>query len=321
VAIASGGPAGTNSDTDGSPIRVEHLTSPQTGFEAFTFPRYRSMLTQDSEDQRQRLAVGAWLDGAPVGLAFLSRPFGENERELLSIMVSNGARRRGIGNALLAFTEELARDTGTRRLRAFHSTRLLALPAYEAFMRQAGWSPPEEHHHRLAGKARWALQASSEWAPFLNRLRGQGFSTSLWSDLTPSDREDIAALVAGQVTDADPLFDPLLHEERRGALPALSLLLRQKGRVVGWLLGANGPLPGVFHYSNGYVAPSLQRAGWLIAGLVEVCRVQAESHGPDTMSVFETPSRNRGMRRFMARQVERYEGWTDTRLRCDKALG
>jgi GNAT superfamily N-acetyltransferase len=166
VAIVSGGPAETTSDTDGTAIRVERLTSPQTGFDAFTFPRYRSMLAQDTEDQRQRLAVGAWLDGAPVGLAFLSRRFGENERELLSIMVSNGARRRGIGNALLGFAESLARDTGTRRLRAFHSTRLLALQAYEAFMRQAGWSAPADHHHRLAGKARWALQASSDWAPF-----------------------------------------------------------------------------------------------------------------------------------------------------------
>jgi GNAT superfamily N-acetyltransferase len=301
-------------------LRIERLVSPAAGFEPFTFPRYRPLLAHESEEQRERLAVGAWLNGAPVGLAFLSRPFGENERELLSIMVSNGARRLGIGRSLLTFAESLARDSGTRRLRAFHSTRLLAVSAYEGLMRQGGWSTPHEHHYRLAGKARWALQAASDWDRFLKRLLRQGFSTSTWSDMTASDRDEIAALLSREIPEEDRAFNPLLQEERRDALPALSLLLRREGRVVGWLLCSAGPLPGVFHYSQGYVLPSFQNAGWLIAGLLQVCRAQAEAHGPDTLSVFETSSRNRGMRRFMERQAERYEGWTDARLRCEKTL-
>jgi GNAT superfamily N-acetyltransferase len=301
------------------------LTLPAQGFETFTFPRYRSMvLTEDAEGPSERLAVGASLGGRPVGLALLSRPFGEGERRLLSIMVSHSVRRAGIGSRLLAHAEDLARDNGARKLSAEHSTRLASRVAYEALMRKASWSAPSGRQFRLAGKAVWAVEAERDWAAFLARLRERGFSTSPWTALTPADREEIAVLVANELSGSDQAFNPLPRENRLDALPELSFLLRRDGRVVGWLLASRGALPGTVHYGHGYVLPSLQRSGWLIAGVQGVCARQIELFGPDTLAIFETDSRNDGMRRFMERQLDRYRdraaGWMDARLECEKSL-
>lgn len=301
------------------------LTLPAPGFETFTFPRYRSMvLAEDSPGPSERLAVGASIDGRPVGLALLSRPFGESERRLLSIMVSHTARRAGIGSRLLAHAEDLARRHGVQKLSAEHSTRLPSRVAYEALMRKASWSTPSDRHYRLAGKVRWAKEAARDWAPFLARLRERGFDASPWTGLTPTDREEIAALVAAELPESDRIFNPLPRENRLDALPELSLVLRREGRVVGWLLGSRGALPGMVHYGHGYVLPDLQKRGWLIAGVQEVCARQVELLGPDTVAIFETSPRNDGMRRFMERQLDRYkdraEGWMDARLECEKYL-
>lgn len=301
------------------------LSLPAPGFETFTFPRYRSMvLGEDSRGDSGQLAVGASLDGRPVGLALLSRPFGEGERRLLSIMVSHSARRVGIGFRLLAHAENLARQHGTLKLSAEHSTRLASRVAYEALMRKASWSAPTDREYRLAGKALWAKEAARDWASFLARLRARGFEAVPWTALTPADREDIAGLVAHELPEADRIFNPLPRESRLDALPELSLLLRREGRVAGWLLGSRGALPGIVHYGHGYVLPDLQKRGWLIAGVQEVCARQVELFGPDTVAIFETSPRNDGMRRFMERQLdrykERYQGWMDARRECEKRL-
>jgi GNAT superfamily N-acetyltransferase len=301
------------------------LTLPAPGFETFTFPRFRSLvLAEDPEPASPRLAFGTSLDGQPAGLVLLSRIYGEGECRLLSIMVSHAARRAGIGSRLLAFAEEMARQQGVRKLRAEHSTRLLSRAAYEALVRKAGWTAPSEREYRLSGKAAWAIEAARDWAPFLGRLRERGFSTTTWAEASADDRANVAALLATEVPEADRSFDPLVREGRRDALPELSLLLRRQERVVGWLLGSRGALPGVVHYAAGYVLPGFQKGGWLIAGVREVCERQVAVLGPETVAVFETSPKNAGMRRLMegllARYQDRYEGWMDARLECEKSL-
>lgn len=311
-------PSESESSAPAGRLRVAPLDMPAREFESFTFPRYRPLVLGD-RPMAGAIAVGAWLADRPVGLVLIA-PLVKNERELLSIMVSGSSRRRGVGRRLLREAERLCLEQRTLRLRASHSTRLVALEAYEGLLRDASWSAPVADRYRLAGQARWALKAARDWSPFLSRLRRQGFTTSAWDEITPSDREEIESLVSHQIPEEDRVFNPLTRESRPGALPALSLLLRRERRIIGWLLGEEGALPDVVRYSHGYVTPENRSGGWLIAGLREVCQRQAELRGEQTISIFETQPHNEPMRRFMERQLDRYEGWMDARLSCGKLL-
>ncbi|MGV3569676.1 MAG: GNAT family N-acetyltransferase [Ramlibacter sp.] len=275
--------------------------------------------------QRQ-LAVGAWLHEQPVGLAWLSAPLGADDaagaapRELLSVMVAPLLRRMGIARRLLERAQELAATQGCPSLQAFHSSRLPARAGYEALLRACGWSAPVPCESRLAGKAGWALAARDDWAPLLARWRAAGFSACDWGAVDAAARADIARVVATELPAADRLYDPLRPDLQATAIPALSLLLRRHGRPVGWLLGSPGLLPATVYYAQGYVLPALQRQGWLLAGMREVCERQAALLGPDSLATFVTAQANANMQRVMQRQLGRYAQWMDERYLSLKPL-
>jgi GNAT superfamily N-acetyltransferase len=304
------------------PIRVCELGLPATGFDAFTYPRYRELLSGGAQPEaaRERLAVAAWAGEVPAGLAFLSRESPEHDRQLLSIMVSPALRRRGLGERLLLAVQDLAAGRGTSRLVARFSSRMAAARAFEALLAKAGWSAPEAFEYRLAGRASWALEALRDWAPFLDRLRKTGFSAADWRTLTGRERTEISAVMDRHMTGAERAFDPFRDEAKLALIPEICVLLRRDAEIVGWIQGKRGGLPDTFHYSSGYVIPPLRRAGWLIGGAREVCQRQAERFGGDTVAVFEAAADNLAMRRFMDRQLKRYSTWTDTRYRSEKRL-
>lgn len=306
----------------GADVRISEIPLPAEGLGNFTYPRYRELLVDQGapENSRERIAVVASWKERRVGLALFSRPFREQERRLLSLMVDPMWRRQGVGQRLLTAGEQVASDRGTKRLNAVHSSELPARAAFEALLRSAGWGAPAEFEYRLAGKAEWALRARTDWAPFLLRLHAGGFSATDWNGLTGPDRDQVAALVQTAVPQGDRAFDPFEGEKNLNLVPELSLVLRRGGEIVGWILGSRGALVDSIYYSHGYVLPPVRRAGWLPGGVREVCERQAGRLGPDTVSVFETSANNRGMRRFMERQLKPYSLWTDSRYLSEKEL-
>jgi len=351
-------------------LRVGVIQGAACGFDGFTYPRYRAMLlgAELAQFMHERIAVGAWLDDRPVGLAFFSRPYsplpqavdGEaaapfavrecvgdaddarsialhcepdasasspsaevantDRRQLLSIMVEPLLRRCGIAGRLISHAEQLALASGTRRLNAIHSSRLSARLAFEALLARSGWSAPAEFQFRLAGRARGALQAQADWAPFLARLAARGFTSTSWVNLGDADRAAQRQLVAQVLPEADRRFDPFHPRNRLAPVPELSVMLRRHGRIVGWIQGSQGTLPDSFHYSYGYALPEVQRLGWLAAGVRDVCHRQAELHGENSLCVMETDHDNAAMRRFMARQLVPYSEWADSRYLSEKQL-
>ena len=326
-----------------SHIRIAPVGSDAEPFSALTFPRYRPILlgTEQPEFMHERIAVGAWLNDKPVGLAFYGKPWAceqsedaadaptadggdgkpaQDQRQLLSVMVVGAARRQGLGARLLAYGEALARTSGTIRLTAMHSSRLLAQPAFAALLKSCGWAAPKAFEFRLASRASWALKARTDWASFMARLDARGYSATDWRGLNDTDRSEIKRLVEHVIPESDREFDPFGPKNMIEAVPELSLLLRKHGQIVGWILGSRGALPATFHYSCGYVLPEVQRLGWLVAGVRDVCQRQAELHGGHTLSVFETSHANAGMRRFMERHLEPSSEWTDARYLSEKLL-
>ena len=303
-------------------LGVAVLPLPASGFDEFTYPRYAPLLSASpsAADSEERIAVAAWNEGRPAGLAFLSRSSAENARRLLSIMVSPDLRGKNVGSRLLALAEECARVRGTMKLLAIHTSDLPARAAYESLMRKAGWSAPVPFEFRAAGKAGWSLLALNDWAPFLERLHRRGFAATGWDALTEADREEIADIVKNAVPEDDRDFDPFQGEQRLPIIPELSIVLRRHGEIVGWILGSKGAVPNSVYYSHGYVLPPFQRAGWLACGVREISQRQAESLGSESLCVFETAATNTGMRRFMEQHLKPYSLWTHWRYSCEKRL-
>lgn len=326
-------------------LRIARLEGPAQGFERFTYPRYQPLLLgeKNAEFMLERLAVGAWLGSQPVGLVFLSRPWAptaevaesdsaettadaapdappRTQRQLLSVMVHPLARRTGLASRLLTAAQTLAAAGGTQKLTALHSSRLPALTAFEALLKKNGWNNPQEIEFRLAGRAGWALRARDDWGAFLQRLDSRGFSAADWQTLSDSDRAEVRHLVEQVMPEADRKFNPFHPQRQIEPVPELSVLLRKRGAIVGWIVGSRGQLPDSFHYSYGYVLPEVQRMGWLVAGVRDVCERQACLYGEQTLSVLETAHGNAAMRRFMERQLKPYSEWTDARYLSEKPL-
>ena len=70
------------------------------------------------------------------------------------------------------------------------------------------------------------------------------------------------------------------------------------------MLGAKGAVEDTYHYTHGYALPQYQRRGYLIMGMMEVCRLQAELFGAETLSVYET--NNAAMQRLMHQRIKPY---------------
>lgn len=268
---------------------------------ALTFPRYAPLLSADMLAAPWCRAFAAWADGAPVGLALLGRDEDGSWR-LLSLVVASAWRRRGVGRALLAAVTAWARDHGVAELTAVHGDTMRGAAAWRALLAAGGWSPPEPYLLSLTGRAPWAAEARAEWAPLFTRLAAQGYGVTPWHDRNAADDAEIDRLSRG--------IGRLAPSHAGEVLPEVSLVVRRHGRPVGWVLGGQGARPGEIYYPSGWVTAPLQRAGWLVAALVDACLAQQRAFGDDGLCSFQTAGDNRAMRDFMLRRLDR---WTVAR--------
>lgn len=221
------------------------------------------------------------------------------------------------GARLVQEAEALAAHEGTRTLSAIHSSRAPARVAFEALLARCGWSTPREFEARICGRAGWAHRARGPWRPFLARWERGGYGSSTWERMTEEDRREVERLAREQTADHRSPLELAPGVER---VDELSLLLRQRERIVGWLVGARGAAPDSIHYSHGWVVPALQRLGWLIAGMHDVCERQAARMGERSLTLYETDATNREMRRFVEKHLAPFTEWVDVRYRSEKSL-
>lgn len=300
-------------------VTIAQVSCPAPEFKGLTYPRFRPLLTDvDPENKNaERLVVGAVCDGEPVGLVLFSLPYGDAVRRLLSVFVARQFRRQGVGAKMIALGEQVAFEVGTKKLVAFHSNQTKNYVWYEGLMQKVGWSSPSLFEYRLVGKAKWVYDAERDWEKFLVRLKRGGFVTMGWADLTEADKEQIAYLMAHEVPDTDQDYDPLKHN-LPAFLPEISTVLWCGDAIAGWVLGSKSAVDDTYSYTHGYALPKYQKRGYLIAGMMDVCRRQAEAFGPETLSTYET--RNAAMHRVMHRHIKPYSEWTDERFVCEKIL-
>lgn len=273
---------------------IRPAAGPDERLAEMTYPRYRHLFKPDKPWPEEMTCLAAWDEDAPVGL-LLATP-SETHLWILSVFVAPHRRRQGIGLALLTHSEQEARRQNRIGMRAQHVNRMVCAAQWEALLIKAGWPAPKAEMVRITGRAAWAERDPGEWTALFARLHREGYSTQAFDDCTDADKAEIAAVGA----DAP---ERLRFDMALTPTPELSLVIRQQDRIVGWILGRDALEPNHVHYPVGYVVPRLQRSGWLIAALVDICRRQSLLRGPDSIACYETTADNVGMRGFMERRL------------------
>jgi GNAT superfamily N-acetyltransferase len=263
-----------------------------------TFPSFLHLLARSGDPGV--VAVGAFLDSRPVGLALAVQAERPGPAQVASLFVGKPYRGQGLGKALLtAAQQELARR-GSTQVRLEYSTAMPARPALEGLLRRLGWTEPETWMLVCRADER-ARQAPFFQAPLFTRI-AQGLAGAEvfpWEDLRPAEKE---ALLAEQQTE-HPWFPAYLNpfQEEPTLVRSVSLGLRLAGTVVGWLI-THRITPTVVRYSWGFVHPDVAHRGAYVLLLRAALWRHLEILPQGSQAIWTVLLRDREMARFVRRR-------------------
>lgn len=221
-----------------------------------TFPSYRPLVFADPA---RRLALGASVEGEPVGLGLVERLAAGGAR-LLSLYVVEALRGRGLATALVERLEHEAREAGDAELSTVWMTGQSTSAAVERVLAKRGWEPPALRMYVLR-----CDHPSIDRAPWMKLRLAPGVETFLWKDLTDADRE---ALLRRQEETPVPA-EVFPFNARPDFEPNTSLGVRWRGEVVGWVVNHRFDAK-TLRFTCSYLRDELQGRGRLIAVYAEV---------------------------------------------------
>lgn len=296
---------------------IEILPSLAPDFAGLTYPRYRHVLTEKQPQDLDVIALGARVEGKPVGLALIQhltsyRETSEATTRLYSIFVAKDHRRKGIGRALIEHALASASQASSFQLLAEYSNLMSNQKGFERFLAASGWEPPKLLELRLGALAECTKDLAVAWAPMMKRAKRKGYASTLWCEITPEDRK-----VAQKLAENDPFARryPFWQYEKH-IDPKLSLALRLNGELVGWVLAQTPEDQAHHHYVAGFVRQDLQSAGWLAIGIFDASQLQYDQYGPKSLTLYETQGDNPKMITFMKRRQAFVTEWMDERYVC-----
>jgi GNAT superfamily N-acetyltransferase len=217
--------------TSPAPVRFQPLeTADQAApFLGMTYRSFVPLLTALTPDG-PAVAIGAFTD-QPAGLAVAELKSAETAM-LLSIYVVPAARQRGIGTGLVTATEEALVARGIVEVHAVYPSGKESTPFVERLLAQRGWSPPRPRMYLFQ-----ATQRSLETLLTASWLRPAELPPEYeffpWAEHTETDR---AVILAGLESGRFPaMLSPFT--EVTSIEPAVSLGLRYRGELYGWMIG------------------------------------------------------------------------------------
>lgn len=236
--------------------------------QSLMFPSHRPLLEGDPSV----IALGALThtshqEAGQIVAALLMRVTGEHV-EILSIAVRADGRRRGIGTALLKAGLSAAGRAGAHTAHLVFTTRLPQRAALEGFLAANGFGAPQTRS--VFGRTDPRHVWRQPWAQRMIARPPRGAEAFPFAEQSAEERRAAEAdLAAGHL----PAFvDPYWNAEER--VEELSLGLRHKGRIVGWMICHTiAQMPGVVRYSRVFCAKSPAASSgngpWLIAAALD----------------------------------------------------
>jgi GNAT superfamily N-acetyltransferase len=230
-------------------------------FACMTFPAYVPLLGKSV------LAVGAYSNKEPAGLALVSLLPDHAGAELLSLYVDFPHRFRGMGTVLLGHVEKTLSRAKKVSIHTTWSETLLGADSFKRVLAKSGWTKPYKRMLTLRGDmdgdfGREVLEKYSKYKEPCCLPRK--YSLTHWHDMTMADRTFILSkqgCLHWYEPDANPFRDESTME------PATSLLLRKDDEIVGWLT-VHRTAPDTLRYTNVFIRADLKRAGAVSIAMV-----------------------------------------------------
>lgn len=219
-------------------------------YREMTFPRYRGRLGQPG-----LVAVGATLEGRPVGLGLAELPTYQAQAEVLSIFISPEHRGHGVGAALMLRLQQELAARGVPRVVLSFAADKPTTPFFERLLARCGWNPPQPHMY-LGKTDRRVLEA-----PWVRRALPESLTAFPWHELTPQQRQ---AIMDRQTASSwyPPVLSPFVEEQLIDWQSSLGL--RQGDEVLGWMV-THKVGQGVLRYSALFVDPGIRDRGCGVA--------------------------------------------------------
>ncbi|MEO8585512.1 MAG: type 2 lanthipeptide synthetase LanM [Acidobacteriota bacterium] len=286
-------------------VSFERLSAPaDPRFLEMTFPAYRRLLALERERLHPDMpgqpivlpvAVGAWGNGEPIGLALAEIAEGQTANaEGLSLFVRSAYRGRGLGIALLGAIEDCLARMGVETMGGTYMTGTPDQAALERVLEKSGWSKPEFRQLTM----RFTLEGGRRMEWYGRYPFGEGYEVFPWKDLTSGEREALreSQRATGWIT---PGLEPWRHDAL-GFEPVSSLGIRLHGAIVGWVITHEVDERTV-RFTCVFIRRDLGRRGKIVPALSEAIRRLSEGTRYIQCSM-TTPVNYRGMFAFVLRR-------------------
>ena len=285
---------------------LDRLNAPT--YKHLTYPWLQERLDKLSTPELTNIAIGVALQEQPVGLVLAEYLPNQNQANILSLMVAQEHRQRGLGTALLMQIEEIVKEYGCQQLDILYKLNLTT-PILERLLKQQNWTPASFYSLQCLTNRETIKQA-----PFLYRYTlPKKFTIFPWVELTAQERTKIKQRENG-LNYPDELYP--FKEDRIEAL--YSVGLRYGEEVVGWSI-VQRVLPNCVAYKSLFVKPEFQSIGLGIHLFVASANRQL-SDEKVTEAMFIVLKDNTRMLRFVKRHLVPYLTATNIFWKSSKLL-
>jgi GNAT superfamily N-acetyltransferase len=236
-----------------------HHLDRQTGpaYQHVALHRDRGVLADLAPDGRH-VAVGAHSLGVPVGLVLATTSQDQARARVVSLIVAEAYRNRGIASALLkALTQEL-QERGCIQASMQYQAQLQTGPALERVLEQCGWRTQADSPLFVARRP----DEENRWYHRTRRLPA-GVELFDWVTLRIEETRALLELCRTDVRYRGAVID--LTEDLE---PLNSLGLRCGGEIVGWL-HVRRSAPDIVLYAALWVRDDRRRGGTALTLLGE----------------------------------------------------
>ena len=287
-------------------VVLDRLNAP--AYKHLTYPWLQERLDQLSPQNLKNIAIGVALQGQPVGLVLAEYLTNQNQANILSLIVAQEHRQRGLGTVLLIQIEEILKEHGCQQLDILYKLNLTT-PILERLLKQQNWAPASFYSLQCVTNRETIKQA-----PFLHRYTlPKKFTIFPWVELTAQERTKIKQRENGLN------YPDELCPFKTDQIEALSSVgLRYEGEVVGWSI-FHRVTPSFVIYKSLFVKPELRSIGLGVHLFVASANRQLTDEKV-TKAMFIVLKDNTRMLRFVKRHIVPYLTATNNFWKSSKLL-
>jgi GNAT superfamily N-acetyltransferase len=273
-------------------LSLDYLNAPT--YKHLTYPWLQERLEQPSPQNLTNIALGVELHGQPVGLILAEYQKNQNQANILSLIVAQEHRQRGLASTLLIQIEEILKSSGCQQLNILYNLNLTT-PILERMLKRQNWESPFFYSLQCLTNRETIKQA-----PFLNRYTlPKKFTIFPWIELTSQERAKIKQRENG-LNYPDELSP--FKEDRIEDISSFGL--RYQEEVVGWSI-IERLMPNCVTYRVLFIKPELRSIGLGVHLFVASAHRQLADEKL-TSAMFIVLAENTAMVRFVNRHITPY---------------